>query len=172
MNYVVATLLDRIQTETAYSTLEQDGIPKNQINIVGPGFKSIDEFAFLDPNQAARKRAKLMSFWLVPFGFIGGVAFNLSTQFQLVPTVGILGNQIIGGLLGAIGGAMGSFFVGGGSALTLGDRETSSYRKQLKAGRYLIVVSGTPNFTNRATRILKQMNPETIQSFIEPDSTL
>lgn len=168
MNYVVAILPDRIQAEAAYSALETENLPMQQVSILGKGYKSADEFGFLDPNKEARKQMKLMAIWIVPFGFIAGIAFNLSTQYSLVPEVGALGNQLIGGLLGAIAGAMGSFFVGGGTSLVFGSRDVVPYRNRLNAGKYLVVVSGTPSVTNRATRILKQFNPENIQGYVEP----
>ncbi|MCU0525621.1 MAG: hypothetical protein MUF72_12440 [Elainella sp. Prado103] len=168
MNYVIAVLADRIQAEAAYSELEKAGIPTAQLSILGQGYKSADEFGFIDPKQPARKQAKLMAIWLVPFGFIGGWLFNVSTQYQLVPEVGSLGNHIIGGLLGAIGGAMGSFFVGGGVGLSFGSGDALPYRNRLKEGKYLVVVSGAPNITNKATRILRQMEPETLQGYIDP----
>jgi hypothetical protein len=170
MNYVIAVFPDRIQAEAAYSALEKAGLPTEQVSIVGKGYKSADEFEFIDPSQQARKQARLMSFWLVPFGFIAGVAFNLSTQYQLVPAVGAFGNQIIGGLLGAIGGAMGSFFVGGGVNLSFGGSDAVPYPKRLKQGKYLVVASGAPNFTNKATSILRQAKPENLQGFVDPSN--
>ncbi|NJO41053.1 MAG: hypothetical protein HC769_10585 [Cyanobacteria bacterium CRU_2_1] len=170
-NYVIAVLPDRIQAEAAYSELEKAGLPMEQVSILGKGYKSADEFGFIDPKQQARKQARLMSFWLVPFGFIAGVAFNLSTQYQLIPSAGVLGNQIIGGVLGAIGGAMGSIFVGGGVGLAAGSGDALPYRNRLDQGKYLIVVKGAPNLTNKATRILRTFNPETIQGYTDPTNT-
>jgi hypothetical protein len=168
MNYVIAVLPDRIQAEAAYSELEKAGMPMQQVSIVGNGYKSADEFGFIDPKQPARKQAKLMAFWLVPFGFIGGWLFNVSTQYQLVPAIGALGNHLLGGLLGAIGGAMGSFFVGGGVGLTMGSGDALPYRNRLKEGKYLVVVGGLPSITNKATRILRQVEPESLQGYIDP----
>lgn len=168
MNYVVAVLPDRIAAEAAYSALEKEGLPMTQVSILGKGYKSADEFGFLDPNKEARKQVKLMAVWLVPFGFIGGVAFNLATQYSLLPEIGRLGNQVLGGVLGAIAAAMGSFFVGGGVGIAFGSGDALPYRNRLNAGKYLVIVSGAANLTNQATRILKQFDPENIQGYVEP----
>jgi len=168
MNYLVAILADRIQAEAAYVALEKEGLPMQQVSILGKGYKSADEYGFLNPNKAAWNQVKLMALWLVPFGFLGGVAFNLSTQYMLVPSLGEMGNHILGGLFGAIGGAMGSFFIGGGTGLVVGGGDALPYRNRLNAGKYLIVVNGNANLTNQATRILKQFNPENIQGYVEP----
>ncbi len=168
MNYLIAVLPDRIQAESAYTELETQGLPMEQVSILGKGYKSADEFGFLDPNKQGRKQAIAMSFWLVPFGFIAGYAFNLSTQYELFPWAGTLGNHLIGGLFGAIGGAMGSFFVGGGVGVAFGSGDALPYRNRLNEGKYLVVVSGPPNQTNKANRILKQFNPENLQGYVDP----
>jgi hypothetical protein len=168
MNYVIAVLADRIQAEEAFSALEKEGLPMSQVSILGRGYKSADEFGFLDPNQQARKQALGMATWLVPFGFIAGFVFNALTQIDLFPWAGALGNHVIGGFLGAIAGAMGSFFVGGGAGLVFGSGDVLPYRNRLNEGKYIVVVSGAPNITNQATRILRLFNPESIQGYVDP----
>lgn len=168
MNYVIAVVLEQTQAEAAYSALEQEGLPMAQVSILGKGYKSASEFSFIDSSKQARKQATLMSFWLVPFGFVAGFAFNVSTQYQLLTSVGEFGNHIIGGLFGAIAGAMGSFFVGGGVGLSLSEDNALPYRNRLKEGKYLVIVSGTPNITNKASRILRQLSPESVQSYVDP----
>ncbi len=169
MNYLIAVLSDRMQAEAAYSALEQEALPMDQISILGKGFEITDEFGFVDPVKKARKQAKFMSYWLVPFGFVGGYGFNLLTGFELFSWAGALGNHIIGGLLGAIGGAMGSFFIGGSAGL-LGSSsgDAPPYRKMMDAGKYLVVVSGQPNLTNKANRILRQLKAESVYSYVDP----
>jgi hypothetical protein len=169
MNYVIAVLPDRMQAEEAYSALEKEDLPMDQVSILGKGYKDADEFGLIDPKKPARKQAKLMAFWLVPFGFLAGWLFNVSTDYQLIPEAGVLGNRIIGGMLGAIGGAMGSFFVGGGVGLSLGSGDALPYRNRLNEGKYLLIVKGAPNITNKATRILRQFEPESLQGYIDPN---
>lgn len=167
MNYLVATLPNQQQAEAAYAVLEKEGLPMDAVSILGQGYQSIHQFDFLDPKRAARRQAQRMAYWLVPFGFLGGYAFNLSTQFNLLPAAGPLGNHLIGALCGAVGGAMGSFFVGGGTRLLFDSGDTLPFRNRIKAGKYLLVVQGTPNLTSRATRLLKPLTSETMQGYIE-----
>ncbi|MBW4654826.1 MAG: hypothetical protein KME20_17565 [Kaiparowitsia implicata GSE-PSE-MK54-09C] len=168
MNYLIAVLPDRIQAEAAYTALEAEGLPMDKVSLLGKGYKSADEYGFIDPNKPAKRMATQMSFWLVPFGFAAGYGFNVSTQIMLVPAIGAVGNHMLGGLFGAIAAAMGSFFVGGGAGLSLGSGDALPYRNRLKAGKYIIVVEGAANLTNQATKILKQFNPENIQGYIAP----
>lgn len=168
MNYLIAVLPDRIQAEAAYSALEKEGLPMGKVTILGRGYKSADEFGLIDPRQDVKKRSQWMSYWLIPFGFVAGFAFNLITGLETFPWAGHIGNHIIGGLLGAGGGAMGSLFAAGGVGLLTNNSDDLPYRKRLEAGKYLVVVKGTEALTKLATPILRQFNPENIQGYAEP----
>lgn len=100
MNYLIAVLSDRVQAEAASIALEKAGIPQSQVSILGRGYKSADEFGFIDPVEQAKKRAILMAYWLVPFGFAGGYLFNLITGLDTFDWAGNPGNHILGGSRG------------------------------------------------------------------------
>ena len=167
MNYLVAVLPDRIQAEEAYTALEKEGVPKEQVSILGRGYKSADEFGLIDPNEQAKKQSQLMATWLVPFGFVAGLTFNLITGLNTFPWAGDIGNVLIGGLLGAGAGAMGSIFSGGAAGLVFGSGDALPYRNRLNAGKYLVVVKGTETVTRQATSILRRFDPENIQGYAE-----
>ena len=164
MNYLVAVLSDRIQAEAADLALEKEGINGT---ILGRGYKSADEFGLIDPKEEAKKQVKLMAIWLVPFGFFSGFTFSLITGLNTFAWAGEIGNHVIGGILGAGSGAMGSIFVGGGVGLFEGGGDALPYRNRLDAGKYLIVVRGSETLTRQATRILRQFDPENIQGYAE-----
>jgi hypothetical protein len=168
MDYLIAVVSDRIKAEEAYTALEKAGIPINQIVILGKGYKTADEFGFIDPTEQAKKRAILMAFWLVPFGFVGGYCFDLITGVNSFDWAGEPFNHILGGVAGAIGGAMGSVFVGGGVGLSVGSGDALPYRNRLNEGKYLVVVQGSTPIKNQATAILNQFNPETLQGYTQP----
>jgi hypothetical protein len=167
MNYLVAVLSDRIQAEAAYSALEKEGLPMDKVSILGRGYKSADEFGLIDPNEQAIKQVKLMATWLVPFGFFAGVGFSLSTNLNTFAWAGEIGNHVIGGILGAGSGLLGSIFSGGGTGLLIGGGDALPYRNRLNAGKYLIVVKGSETLTRQATSILRQFEPENIQGYVE-----
>ena len=168
MNYLVAVLPNRIEAEAAYTALEKEGLPTQQIDILGRGYKSADEFGLIDPNQQARKGASRLLYWVVPFGFIAGYAFNFLTGIEILPALGGVSNHIIGGILGAASGALGAFFVGGGVGLAVGSGDALSYRNRLNAGKYLVVVRGSEELTRQATRVLRSFEPENLQGYAEP----
>ena len=167
MNYLIAVLPDRIQAEAAYSALEKEGLPMKQVSILGRGYKTADEFGLIDPNQQAKKQAKLMAVWLVPFGFIAGVTFSLMTQLKTFAWAGEIGDHAIGGVLGAIAGGMGSFVVGGAGGMAFGSGDALPYRNRLNAGKFLIAVKGSDDLTGKAAKILRQFEPENIQGYTE-----
>ena len=165
MNYLVAVFSDRIQAEEAYSALEKAGITMDRVSILGKGFKSADEYGLIDPKEEAQKQIKRLALWTVPFGFVSGFAFNAITGLNTFPWAGPLGNQIIGGLLGAGAGAMGGFFIGGGVGIGLGGGDATTYRNRLKMGKYLIAVTGNEGLINQASRILRPLKPENMKGY-------
>lgn len=167
MNYLIAVLSDRTRAENAYSALKQEGLPAEQIDILGNGYKSADEYGLIDPNQKARQRATKLAYWLVPFGFLAGYLFNYLTGIEIFSAIGTVGNHAIGGLLGAASGALGAYLVGGAVGLTVGSGDALPYRNRLNAGKCLIVVKGTEELTRQATNVLRQFNPENLQGYVE-----
>ncbi|MBW4625019.1 MAG: hypothetical protein KME49_05790 [Brasilonema octagenarum HA4186-MV1] len=165
MNYLIAVLADRIQAEAAYLALEKEAIKST---ILGKGYKTADEFGLIDPNEQAKKQTQFMAIWLVPFGFFAGITFSLLTGLDTFAWAGEIGNHIIGGLLGAVAGAMGSAFAGGGVGLLVGSGDALPYRNRLNAGKYLVVVQGSEILTRQATRVLRQFEPENIQGYAAP----
>jgi len=167
MNYLIAVLPDRMQAEAAYCALEKEGLPMKQVSILGRGYKTADEFGLIDPTQQANKQAKLMAIWLIPFGFIAGVTFSLITELRTFAWAGVIGDHLIGGVLGAIAGGMGSVFVGGAGGMAFGSGDALPYRNRLNAGKFLIAVKGTDALTDKAASILRSFEPENMQGYTE-----
>ncbi|MGJ3250473.1 MAG: hypothetical protein ACFE0J_04990 [Elainellaceae cyanobacterium] len=168
MNYLIAVLSDRIQAEEALAALKNQNLPFEQVSILGKGYQSADEFGLIDPNNQAGKQSTRLAYWIIPFGFIAGYAFNLLTGIDIISSASGVVNHIIGGILGAASGALGALLVGGAVGWTVGSGDALAYRNRLNAGKYLIVVRGTDDVVRNATRILRQFEPENIQGYSEP----
>jgi hypothetical protein len=54
-----------------------------------------------------------------------------------------VGNHILGDLFGAAAGALGAYFSGGVTGLTIESGDALPYRNRLNAGKYLVIVQGT-----------------------------
>ncbi|MEO0433143.1 MAG: hypothetical protein AAF151_15765 [Cyanobacteria bacterium J06656_5] len=163
MRYLVAVFCDRIQAEEAYSRLQGSNFAMEDISILGEGYTTTDEFGLKNPKEVAWRQVRLMATWLVPFGFGGGFVFNAITGLDTFPWAGVLGNQLMGGLLGAGSGLMGSFFIGGGPAMFFNNNDTP-YRDRLDAGEYLVVVNGGESVVTQAARVLQALEPEVIEA--------
>ncbi len=165
MKYVIAVFPNRIKAEEAYTALEKEELPMDRVSILGRGYKSADEFGFIDPKQQGIKGARRMAYWLLPFGFAAGYLFNVLTEIKLFGFSSEIGNHLLGGVFGTIAAAMGSVFVGGGVGLSVGSGDALPYRNRLNQGKYLIVVQGSESLTELGTKILRQFQPETIQRY-------
>ena len=167
MNYLVSVWSDRIKAEEVYTKLESEKFPMEAISILGKGYRSAEDFGFIDPIVQGRKQAFFMSYWLVPFGFFAGVGFSAVTDLHTFAWAGVFGNYLISGLLGAFGGAMGSIFVGGGVGVATSS-DSVPMRNRLDEGKYLIVVQGTDQQVVRANQIMRPLRPENIQGYVAP----
>ncbi len=163
MSYLVVVLPDRIKAEEAYLSLEGESFPMDKIEILGRGYKTPEEFGLIDPLEKVKTRAKRMAFWLMPFGFLGGVGFSLTTQLQTFAWAGSVGNHVLGGLMGVIGGAMGSFFIGGGPTLVLNRSSDGSYGDRIEAGKYLLAVNGPEILINQVVLTIRKFQPEAVE---------
>jgi hypothetical protein len=171
MNYLVAVLADRMQAESAYTSLEAAGLDTQKIAILGKGYQSADEYGLIDPREGARQQVRNMAVWLMPFGAFGGVTFTLMTGLETFAYFGETSNYAISALVGALSGLLGSLFVGGGTGLLFGGRDAIPYRQRLDGGKYLIVVSGGDRLIRDSTRILRDYNPENLQGYLDPSGT-
>ncbi|ANV91272.1 hypothetical protein [Picosynechococcus sp. PCC 8807] len=168
MNYLIAVFPDRMTAEEAYTQLEKAKVPTKNLAIVGQGYQTADEFGFIDPSKQGRKRAKLMAYWLIPFGFFGGFVFDYITGLDTFAWAGTPGNHIVGGLAGAVGGAMGSYFVGTTVGLAVGSGDALPYRNRLNAGKYLVIYKYELNkYRDLVTHLLQEQNPENLQGYSE-----
>jgi hypothetical protein len=168
MNYLIAVLKKRIQAEDAYSALARAKLPIHQVEILGDGFKNADDFGLINPNQQALKQAKKLMTWLIPFGFGAGYLFNLLTQITIVSWGNDFVNYLIGGLFGAGAGALGALIVGVIIGWTVASGDAIAYRNRLNAGKYLIIVKGSDEIINQATKVLCQFELENIQGYRKP----
>ena len=166
-NYLVATLSDRIEAESVYTSLESADIPLKHIKIVGPGYKSLDELDLFDPTLATWQAVKQMLFWLLPFGFFAGFTFNRITQLTILSVLPPLGNGVLGGVFGLIAAAMGGVTFGGGTQL-IATKEAVPFAQRLEAGMYLVVIKGSERLIRQANRVLLSLDKRNFKVYEDP----
>ena len=158
MQYLVAVLADRVQAEAAYSALEAAGFPLEAVALVGRGYRDVQSYPWLQGGW----RPSFLTYWLVPFGFVSGVGFSVLTGLETFKVwVGVWGNHLLGGILGAIAGGLGGLLVGGGLG-QLAQLGLPNYAQVVNQGKYLLVVQGT-GLVQRARGIVLRFQPQSLK---------
>jgi hypothetical protein len=166
-NYLVAAIADRIMAEEALISLRREEIPDRATVILGKGFKTLEEYKLPDPVETTWKRLRWTATWLAPFGFLGGMGFNVVTGLNTFPWAGDVGNILIGGLLGAIGGTMGSILASDGWLVILSGKRSMTHRQRIDQGQYLVVVKGSETLIRRATKALLKYETLSLENYPE-----
>ena len=106
-------------------------------------FKSqkFEDIRILNPKLDRKIRQKNMSRWLMPFGFIAGIAFSNMTTLSTFSFLGLnnLGEDLIGGLLGMGSGYLGSV-VSSASINIDRNKELRSIINFNKEGKWLVLL--------------------------------
>ena len=95
----------------------------------------------LNPALARKDRQKTLATWLIPFGFIAGLSFSQMTDLKTFADMGFPTQleKLLGGLVGMISGALGSFFSAGGiNQETIDDLR--AIRKKSEEGFWLLIL--------------------------------
>ena len=101
----------------------------------------IEEIRILNPKLDRKLRQKDMSRWLMPFGFIAGIAFTNMTNLSTFSFLGLnnIGESFIGGLLGMGSGYLGSA-VSSASININRNKELRSIINLNKEGKWLVLL--------------------------------
>ncbi len=102
---------------------------------------NFNNIKLLNPAIARKERQKTLATWLIPFGFIAGLSFSLMTDLQTFTKIGFPTQleQLLGGIVGMISGALGSFFSAGGNNQETVD-DLRAIRKKSEAGFWLLIL--------------------------------
>ena len=102
---------------------------------------SFNNLKLLNPALAQNDRRKTLATWLIPFGFIAGLSFSQMTDLKTFANMGFPNplEKLLGGLVGMISGALGSFFSAGGINQETVD-DLRALRKKSEAGFWLLIL--------------------------------
>ncbi len=125
----------------------REKISPDQINLLNESANNfiksqlIEEIRILNPKLDRKIRQKDMSKWLMPFGFIAGIAFSNMTNLSTFSFLGVnsIGESLIGGLLGMSSGYLGSI-VSSASININRQKELRSIIKFNKEGKWLVLL--------------------------------
>ena len=102
---------------------------------------NFNNIKLLNPALARKDRQKTLATWLMPFGFIAGLSFSQMTDLTTFSNMGfpIQLEKILGGLVGMIAGALGSFFSAGGISQETVD-DLRAIRKKSEEGFWILIL--------------------------------
>ena len=111
-----------------------------KVNIL---FKSqnFEDIRILNPKLDRKIRQKDMSRWLMPFGFIAGLAFSNMTNLSTFSFLGLnnIGESLIGGILGMGSGYLGS--IASSASININrNKELRSIINLNKEGKWLVLL--------------------------------
>ena len=131
-------------------------------------FKSeeIENIRILNPKLDRKIRQKNMRNWLMPFGFIAGIAFSNMTNLSTFSFLGLnnIGESFMGGLLGMGSGYIGSI-VSSASINVNRNKELRSIIDLNKEGKWLVLLENQIG-TELPWALIQQSDPRDI-IFIE-----
>ena len=102
---------------------------------------NFNNIKLLNPALARKDRQKTLATWLIPFGFIAGLSFSQMTDLTTFSNMGFPSQleKLLGGLVGMISGALGSFFSAGGNSQETVD-DLRAIRKKSEEGFWLLIL--------------------------------
>ena len=109
--------------------------------------ETIENNRILNPKLDRKIRQSKMKNWLMPFGFLAGLAFSNMTNLTTFSFIGLnsLGESIFGGILGMISGYLGSFFASASINLNR-DKELRPLLNANKEGKWLMLLENQDGY--------------------------
>ncbi len=133
LNYDLVEPLDLKSDHEESNLTTSEEVFANQSNF--------NNIKLLNPDLERKGRQKTLATWLIPFGFIAGLSFSEMTDLNTFADMGFP-NQIeklLGGLVGMISGALGSFFSAGATSQETDD-DLRTLRKKSEEGLWLLIL--------------------------------
>ena len=168
-NSVVAVFESHDRAEDAIRELQKDGFDMKKLSIVGKDYHTEEHVVgYYTTGERMKYWGKLGAFW----GGFWGLLFG--SAFFWVPGIGplLVAGPLVAWIVGALEEAA---VVGGLSALgaalfSIGIPKNSvvQYETEVKNGKLLLVVHGTPDDVERAKDLLRQTQATTTTIHTEP----
>jgi len=166
---VVNMFPSHVEAEAAVLELQKAGFDLNKISIIGQNYQTTEHVrGFLTWKDTAKVGAGEAGYW---GSFVGGL-FGILTGAGLlfIPgvgpviiaghVVGVLAGWIEGMIVGGVGAAVAGGLVGALVGLGIPKEKALKYETEIKAGKFMVIVSGVDEEVNQAQQILQNANHE------------
>lgn len=163
---VVAVYPDHASAEDAVKALEGAGFSLNHISIMGRDFQvSETPIGFVTTGDVAAQGASAGAWAGGIFGLLMGAAFLILPGVGPVVIAGPLAAALLGGVEGALAGAAIGGIAGALVGLGVSKEHAIKYETELKAGKFVVALRGTPEEVARAQETLRGGTAETTEVY-------
>jgi uncharacterized membrane protein len=163
---VVAVYPDHESAEEAVRRLLKEGFSMKDVSIVGRDFQVTEEpIGFVSTGDFAKAGAGTGAWVGGLFGLLVGAAFLILPGVGPVIIAGPLSAALLGGLEGMLAGAALGALAGALVGWGIPRQEAIKYQAQVKAGKFLVVASGTPEQIERARQVLSTGREEAVDVY-------
>jgi hypothetical protein len=164
-----------VEAETAVLELQKAGFDMQKISIIGKDYETAEHVrGFLTWKDTAKAGAGEAGYWGTFFGGLFGILTGVGLLF--VPGVGpvivaghiagVLAGWIEGMIVGGVGAAVAGGLVGALVGLGIPKEQALKYETEIKAGKFVVIVSGTDEEMDRAQQILQNAGHEVNQTAV------
>jgi len=168
---VIAVYPDHPSAEDAVRRLQKDGIPMQNISIIGKDFQTVEQpLGFVTTGTIAKEGAKVGAWTGGIFGLLVGAAFLILPGVGPVFIFGPLSAALLGGIEGALGGAAFGGLVGALVGLAVPKDSAIRYESQVKAGKFLVTLQADAQQVQRAKSLFTAGKTESVEVY-GPDKT-
>jgi hypothetical protein len=164
-----------VEAEAAVLELQKAGFDLQKISIIGKDYQTTEHVhGFLTWKDSAKAGAGEAGYWGTFFGGLFGILTGVGLLF--VPGVGpvivaghvagVLAGWIEGMVVGGVGAAVAGGLLGALVGLGIPKEQALKYETEIKAGKFLVLVSGTDEEIERVRQILQNAGHEVNQTVV------
>jgi tetrahydromethanopterin S-methyltransferase subunit G len=152
---VIAVYPDHAGAEDVVRRLQADGIPMQNVSIIGKDFQAVEKpIGFVTTGTVAKDGAKVGAWTGGLFGLLIGAAFLILPGVGPVIIAGPLAAALLGGAEGALAGAAFGGMTGALVGLGVSRDKAIRYESEVRAGKFLVTLQGEPAQIERARSLL------------------
>jgi hypothetical protein len=168
----VSTFPSHAEAEAAVLELQKAGFDMQKISIIGKDYETSEHVrGFLTWKDTAKAGAGAAGYWGTFLGGLFGILTGAGVLFipgvgpvvVVGPIVGVLAGWIEGMIVGGVGAAIVGGLAGVLVGLGIPKDKALKYETEIKAGNFLLVVSGTDEEIDQARQILTKVAPKVTQ---------
>ena len=161
---VIATYPDHDSAEGAVRRLQKEGIPMQNLSIIGKDFQTVERpLGFITTGSVAKEGAKVGAWTGGIFGLLVGAAFLILPGIGPVVVAGPLSAALLGGIEAALAGAAFGGVTGALVGLGISQDQAIRYESQVKAGKFLVTLRGDEAQIERAKSLFNNSKAETTE---------